>query len=125
MYFLQAITLFFFLMSDGTINVMGSNNSGQLGLVDASFCVTTKASDQSLPVKNPYLSDIIKVIASGNTSLFLRVDGRVFGCGNEPRIFGYPKTDDGRLIIPTLVPDIGDVIDISMNTSYAQDTLYF
>lgn len=82
------------LGKSGTVYSYGANGSGQLGTGNT---VTAKA-----PVKIN-ISDIEKVIASGNTSYVIDKDGKAYAFGE-----GYGK-------VPSLIEKDKNIIDISKN----------
>ena len=69
-----------------TRSAIGSNYNGQLGI--------TASKVRMLPFHIPSLSNIISVVCGQYHSLFLKVDGTVYGCGTDNsdrlRSPGYP-----------------------------------
>jgi alpha-tubulin suppressor-like RCC1 family protein len=70
-----------FLSSSGQVYACGLNNYGQLG--DGTWTQGGTNNDKSTPIYISSLSNITAIVANTCHSLFLRSDGKVFGCGDN------------------------------------------
>jgi alpha-tubulin suppressor-like RCC1 family protein len=99
-----------FLKSDGTVWAVGNAQYGQLGVG------TPLANDYFTPVQIPGLSGIHKIAAGAYTSLFLKNDGTVWGCGmNSQGELGNGSTS--QVNAPVQVTGLSGIIDITVNAA--------
>lgn len=80
----------------GSVYGIGSNSSGELGVGDTDY-------RKDIITKIPYYNNVIKVIASGNASVFLTKDGNVYN-------FGY--NNDNLILNPKLMIGFSNIVQI-------------
>ncbi len=92
------------LNSDGQIYAFGSNDNGQLGLVDTI--------DINTPTLIPSLINIISISSGGHYSIALTMDGKLcaFGCDDNGQL---GLGDDEDINNPMLIPSLTNIIAIS------------
>lgn len=101
----------------GRVYSFGDNEFGQLG--------SDKIIKRNIPVLIPELTDIIRISAGGHHSLVLNNLGQVYFFGtnygkhiptkNSLSIF----SPDNSVYIPTIIPDLDNIIDISAGYDYS------
>ena len=100
-----------FLTSNGRVYSCGYNFYGQLGLGDNV--------DRNVPTLIPYLNNIIEVSCGEGHTLFLKSNGTVYSVGrNRLGILGLGSISEPSIIIPTLIPNINNIIAISSSDNY-------
>lgn len=100
------------LDNHGKVYIFGSDNEGQLGLLKESSNRPEFGKKLSIPLINSYLSNIVQVSAGNGSSLFLDVNGLVYGCGhNETGQLGIKSED---FYLPIIVnPFLKDIVAIT------------
>ena len=101
-----------FLRADGQVYASGNNDYEQLGL----GCWDYK--NRAEPELIPDLNGIVQVSAGRFHSLFVRSDGRVYGCGlNIYRQVGFDDSNDRNK--PELIPGLENVIRASAGSAHS------
>lgn len=97
------------LDADGTVYSWGKNSRGQLGVGDTL--------PRTAPTPVIGMTDVVAMSGDFQTTLFLKRDGTVWGCGDESRVI--PNFVVGKVPTPIQIPGLSDIVQISFRGSSA------
>lgn len=102
------------LLGDGTVKSWGLNESGQLGLGDAS--------NRSSATTITGLSGVAKIACGAYHTLFLLTNGTVMACGQN--IAGQlGLSDTSNRFVPTLIAGLSNVADVAAGDDFSMALL--